>query len=278
MSTQGGSGRIGTGMPQRPGDVHVSLSGEIVSAWQPEKVQAVCLWIQKRQGHGTRVDLALDDRHGHASVSQVIEAADRGQAVMRWNTYDAKRKCSFMGKEDIRGEMVTFGSRQSESYLRVYDKRREAEGKGETVEGPWVRWELEFKKDRANLCTDLLAYLPMEEWREVTVGLLKSCISFRDTTAGASSSDRCRASELAWWRALTEDFKRCRFHVEKTERKLEEVVAWFTQAMGPTMAALYCAAGPEFITKVIESGSQRWKAPHYQLMKKSKPPNRLKPA
>src|SRR5690242_12593653 len=67
-----------------------------------------------------------------------------GQAVMRWNTYDAKRKCSYKGKDDIHGEMVTFGSR---SYLRVYDKRREAEGKGETVEGLWVRWELELKKD-----------------------------------------------------------------------------------------------------------------------------------
>jgi hypothetical protein len=38
--------------------------------------------------------------------------------------------------------------------------------------------------------------------------------------------------------------------------------------MGPTMAALYCAVGPDFLLKVIESGSHRWKPQHFQLMKK----------
>ena len=267
LSTAGGSGRMGTGMPHRHGEIHVSLSGEIVSAWEPEKVQAICRWVREKKGHGTRVDLALDDREGHATVAHVMEAADLGQGVMRWSSYDAKRRCSHKGKDEVQGEMITFGSRQSESYLRVYDKRREAMGKGEGIEGPWVRWELEFKKDRANLCVDFLAYSPIEAWKRFTVGLLKSYISFRDTTADSPAWERCRASELPWWRALTKDFERCRFHVEKTDRKLEEVLAWFSQAMGPTMAALYCVVGPEFLMKVIESGSHRWKAHHFQLMK-----------
>jgi len=271
LSTGGGSGRMGTGMPHRAREVHVSLSGEIVSAWKQEKVQATCRWIKELKGHGTRIDLALDDRTGHATVSHVIAAADAAQAVMRWSTYDAKRQCSYKGQDHIRGEMVTFGSRQSQSYLRVYDKRIEAQVKGEVVDGPWVRWELEFKKERAQLCVNLFAHLPLDEWRECTVGLLKSCISFRDTTADAPAWERCRSSELPWWKALTEDFKRCRFHVETTDRKLEEVLAWFSKAMGPTIAALYCAAGPEWVAKVIESGSSRWKAPHYQLMKQKKP-------
>lgn len=271
LSTGGGSGRMGTGMSHRTREVHVSLSGEIVSAWEPGKVQAICRWINELKGHGTRVDVALDDRAGHATVSHVIAAADAGQAVMRWSTYDAKRRCSYKGQDDIQGEMITFGSRQSESYLHVYDKQREVAGKGETVEGPWVRWELELKKDRAQLCVDLFAHLPLDEWREFTVGLLKSCISFRDTTAEAPAWERCRSSELPWWKALTEGFARCRFHVETTDRKLEEVLAWFSQAMRPTLAALNCAAGPEWMAKVIESGSLRWKPRHYQLMKKQTP-------
>jgi DNA relaxase NicK len=279
LSTGGGSGRMGTGMPHRAREVHVSLSGEIVSAWEPEKVQGICRWVNELKGHGTRVDVALDDRTGHATVSHVIAAADAGQAVMRWRTYDAKRRCSYRGQDDIQGEMVTFGSRQSESYLRVYDKRIEAQGKGETIKGFWVRWELEFKKDRAQLCVNLFAHLPLDEWREFTVGLLKSCISFRDTTADAPAWERCRSPELPWWKALTEGFTRCRFHVGTTDRKLAEVLAWFSQAMGPTMAALYCAAGPEWVAKVIESGSSRWKPRHYQLMKKQTPkrPYLLKP-
>ena len=121
------------------------------------------------------------------------------------------------------------------------------------------RRKLEFKKDRAQLCVDLFAHLPLVEWREFTVGLLKSCISFRETTADAPAWERCRSPELTWWKDLTEGFTQCRFHVTTTDRKLEEVLAWFSQAMGPTMAALYCAAGPEWVAKVIESGSHRWK-------------------
>jgi hypothetical protein len=36
------------------------------------------------------------------------------------------------------------------------------------------------------------------------------------------------------------------------------------------MAALYCAVGPDFLIKVIESGSHRWKAHHFKLMTKRK--------
>jgi hypothetical protein len=42
----------------------------------------------------------------------------------------------------------------------------------------------------------------------------------------------------------------------------------------------YCAVGPEWVAKVIESGSRRWKPHHYQLIKKQTPkrPSLLKTA
>jgi len=273
LSAGGGSGRMGTGMPKRTGEVHVSLSGDIVSRWEAEKVQAICQWVQERNGHGTRMDLALDDRTGHVSVNEVIAAADIGQAVMRWNTYDVRRRCSYKGKEDVHGEMIAFGSRQSESYLRVYDKRREVSEKGEPVDGPWVRWELEFKKERAKLCVEVFAELPIDQWKGFTVGLLKSYISFRETTSDAPSWERCRAKELPWWQALTEGFARCRFHVEKKDRTLEEVLSWFSQAMGPTMAALYSVGGAEWVSKVVQAGAHRWKPHHLQLTQQDGKPS-----
>ena len=105
-------------------------------------------------------------------------------------------------------------------------------GREKRSDGPWVRWELEFKKDRAQLCVDLFAHLPLDEWREFTVGLLKSCISFRDTTADAPAWERCRSPELPWWKALTEGFTRCRFHVGTTNRKLEEVLGMVLTSYG----------------------------------------------
>ena len=72
-------------------------------------------------------------------------------------------------------------------------------------------------------------------------------------------------------RPRVDGFTRRRFQVGTTDRKLEEVLAWFSQAMGPTLAALYCAVGPEWITNVIQAGSSRWTPQHYQFMKKPKP-------
>ena len=46
-----------------------------------------------------------------------------------------------------------------------------------------------------------------------------------------------------------------------TDLKLDEVLAWFCKPWGSRMAALYSAAGPDWLAKVIESGSRRWKPP-----------------
>lgn len=72
---------MGTGMPHRIREVHVSLSGEIVSAWDSENVQSICRWVGELKGHGSRVDVALDDQIGNATVSNVIAAANAGQAA-----------------------------------------------------------------------------------------------------------------------------------------------------------------------------------------------------
>ena len=43
-------------------------------------------------------------------------------------------------------------------------------------------------------------------------------------------------------------------------------IAW--DIVDQLMAAVYCAFQSTFLVNVIESGSHRWKAHHYQLMKK----------
>ena len=51
------------------------------------------------------------------------------------------------------GETIYFGSPQSQTLLRVYDKRLELLTKKRPgAEEYGIRWELEFKQDRAQLC------------------------------------------------------------------------------------------------------------------------------
>src|SRR5436853_2687751 len=75
-----GIGKLGTGAPRRPREIHVDLSAGIVATWSSEKVREVLRWVFNHGGHVTRVDTALDDREALVSVRQVKEAVGGGQA------------------------------------------------------------------------------------------------------------------------------------------------------------------------------------------------------
>src|SRR5579883_1573587 len=62
VGSSSGVGKLGTGAPRKPQEVHVDLSAGIVSTWPLEKVQTVLAWILDQGGHLTRIDYALDDR------------------------------------------------------------------------------------------------------------------------------------------------------------------------------------------------------------------------
>ena len=69
-------------------------------------------------------DLALDDRLGVIDVDGVYEAVAKGHCVSHF------RQCRIIGGLDVhsgadRGKTLALGSRQSESYLRIYDKAAE---------------------------------------------------------------------------------------------------------------------------------------------------------
>jgi phage replication initiation protein len=59
-----GVGKLGTNAPRRPNEIHVDLSGGLVSALTLDQVRVLLKWIHEQQGHVTRMDCALDDRAG----------------------------------------------------------------------------------------------------------------------------------------------------------------------------------------------------------------------
>src|SRR5436853_1313302 len=157
-----GIGKLGTGAPRRPREIHVDLSAGIVATWSSEKVREVLRWVFNHGGHVTRVDTALDDREALVSVRQVKEAVDAGQAVTRAEKFQTV-SASSLRRGASTGETLYFGSGQSQTLLRVYDKRLELQHKGRDEWREYgVRWEVEFKKDRAQACAKAMTYLDLE--------------------------------------------------------------------------------------------------------------------
>ncbi|MEQ1844671.1 MAG: replication initiation factor domain-containing protein [Nitrospira sp.] len=268
LTNQGrhGVGKLGTGASRSLQEVHVDLSAGIVSTWAEDMIRSVLTWVFTRGGHITRMDVALDDRAAGVSIAQIKQAVEAGQAVTRSQKFKVIAGSSLRSGTST-GDTLYFGSRESHTMLRVYDKRLELEQKGrEEAKDYGVRWELELKKDRAQACAKALLTLPPEDWREFLVGILRSYVDFRETTREAEPWEKYRAPLVAWWEALTEGFKRCRLVVEKVQQTFEEVCQWLGESISAMLALVYFRRGEQFLQELIYAGSKKWKARHLAML------------
>ena len=177
----GGLGRIGAAAKWAPREVHVDLSQELISGWTYQKFQAVATWVFEKKGHFGRIDVALDDRNGVIDVDRIYAAVKAGNCVSHF------RQSRLISGLDVgsgldTGKTLCMGSRQSDTYLRIYDKAAEQRAKEKPVEGTWIRWEMEWKAERADAVGMALSGLDQESFQKYIVGVFRSALDFRDCT------------------------------------------------------------------------------------------------
>jgi phage replication initiation protein len=262
-----GVGKLGTGAERAPLEIHVDLSAGIVSSWPPSKVRAVLQWVRKQHGHLTRIDCALDDRNSTVPLTTIKQAIDAGQCVTRADRLQVIASSS-IHKGTPQGETLYVGSPHSQTMLRIYDKRAELQTKGRADwESHGVRWELQLKQDRAQVCGQVLAHIEESDWLEFIIGVLRSYVDFRDTSREELDDDRYRSPLLGWWKELTEDFRKGRLVIEKETQSIPKVKRWVKQSVAP-MLAVICAHHPDgqaWLEKQIISAVRRWKTKHRAL-------------
>ena len=272
ISAQGprGVGKLGTGAPRRPRELHVDLSAGIVSTWSLDKVQQILRWVKEKQGHVTRIDCALDDRAPLVPIATILTAVKAGHCVTRVERLQTIES-GLIHRAGKTGETLYFGSPQSQTMLRIYDKRLELQAKQrEDWQAYGIRWELELKKERAQVCAQCLVNLDETDWREFLVGVLRSYVDFRATTPGASDEERYRAPLLDWYAELTEGFMKGRLVVEKDEQTLPKVKRWISASVAPMLAVICASPGGEtWLHNEIVEGVDRWKDKHRRLVKRT---------
>lgn len=258
---------IYTGKPQAPREVHVDITGGITGGWSYEFIQSVFRFVRDHKGKVGRLDIAFDDTESAVSVAMVEEAVRRGQAVKRSKQWQKIEKGDD-SNESI-GHTLYLGSRQSDTFLRVYDKAKQLRAQRRECLGSWVRWELEIKHHRAEVCGTVLAAIDEAQFREWAVGLLRSAVDFRDTTYEHEAWERYRAPLLPWWEALTAGFAKARLAMARVQKKIEDVKQWAAQSLAPMLAVLVASreAGQAWLEQmIVEAGPSRWKQKHYDLL------------
>ncbi len=139
-------------------------------------------------GHMTRADFAIDDYEKRFTYERMKDIVASGAIVSRWRKWQFLETGRLLSGER-RGWTLYLGSRNSEAMVRIYDKAGE-----QGVKGPWVRFEMEYKKDTADAACR--AYL--REGSEVVKDQIAR--SMRFVMPIASDSNRARWPVASWWR------------------------------------------------------------------------------
>ena len=273
-SASRGVGKLGTRAPRAPLEVHVDLSGGIVAPWPTGKVRTVLQWILKQDGHLTRLDCAFDDRNSCVPLSTIRQAIEVGQCVTRADRMQ-RISSSSIHKATPSGETLYLGSPQSQTLLRIYDKRLESQSKAARglagVRHP-VGVGVE-KGSRPGLWTGPV--LPGgNRLARIHGGVLRGYVDFRATTRDEEDEFRYRAPLLDWWLLLTDGFKKGRLVVGEGRADVTQGETLGESVRGarcwPSSVRQIPVGQPGWRNKSSRART-RWKAPHRRLAKQEEP-------
>lgn len=129
----------------------VDIPGKACSLFSDKLERVVRDVIEAGRGQFSRVDTAVDysTENGSLLLDELGDLA-------------AGRQFSRAGgnNKTTEGHQVTLGKRESDTYVRIYDKGAQTGGEW----GRWIRFEAEFKKDRARALTR--SFLDSDDWTD----------------------------------------------------------------------------------------------------------------
>lgn len=192
----------------------------------------------------SRVDVAFD--HAMFTPAEVAGwARDRNCRTRAQRIrFDSKIK----GADD-EGDKLTIGSRASEQYLRVYDRRG------------FTRMELELKGNMARAFRDVLLSAD-EVFKRTAVGMLRQFVDFVDA---AATSNISRAPLLPAWASFTEELERVRIRVVGAVQPTVDRVVHFIEHQVAATLYTYARLGYS-VGELLQNGRRRLKARHRSLL------------
>lgn len=220
-----------------------------------------------KHGHFTRADIALDDFNAKFyTISDIVDMFDACRVVSKWKSW--KHVYEKINSDNfLLGNTVYCGSRQSEIYLRIYDKQLEQSKGNNKINIPWVRWELEFKGERVNEMAN--RFVAMDNLSDVFLGVLSNY--FRIIDLDDSNRSRCSVSEK--WLSFIGEIEKLTLYVSKPEHTIAEKEDWLYRSIAPTLTGVFISKGGDmdFIYSLLENGSRRMKQPLREQVMRENP-------
>lgn len=221
--------------------VHVSMSGDGCRSYFGKKSPSLLiLRIKQYKGTFSRVDCAIDDIGAeYFSVQDVIDHTKNNEVISKWRNVSVKQEFGISTLEKT-SDIIYFGSMQSNTFLRVYDKRLEQEAKGIACLSDWVRWEVVYRDEKADALIDQLITYNFD-LGAVVVGVLSYYL--RIAIANPLDSNRSRWDTLPLWARFVDGVAQLRLAIIKAERTIDGIKDWLDRQVMPSLSAILEAEG-----------------------------------
>lgn len=205
----------------------------------------VCSEVIKNYGRFSRIDIAFDDYKGLLDLEKIYEASRNGS----WSGKFKKTRQieQHNSKGETFGKTVCFGSRKSDTYLRIYDK-----GKQQKTDVHWIRCEFEIKNEKANNAIAL--YLNCCDLGKVYFGLLKNYLMFK---IPSSDSNKSRWKIEPWWEDFLGDAEKVKIGSPRKDKAVSSTSDWLRNQCSLAIYESYQEGGVEFILELLAIGASK---------------------
>lgn len=260
------------GGTSQKGTVSLQLSARALefynSRLQGELLSLVKMWVEKLNAEATRLDHAFDDRGGRVVYERVKQAFIEKSVVRR------ARAKAITGERPLGGEgwTISSGSRNSGKYVRIYDKAAERRQRvGESVAGPWVRAEVEYK--------GVIARQVLKEWikadfsSKCAVGFLRGAIDFRVKRDDKAKS---RWPMADWWAAFIGEAQARVVGLRQQASTLDSKAKWLKEQVSKSLAEV-AEVQADFVQQMLGYGRERMQSSDWRQVRAAKEAGMLNP-
>lgn len=213
--------------------VHVSMSGQGCREWEFMTGLTInwLIWaLVENKATFSRLDLAVDDHKGYFTIKQIKRYVKDRLLQSKFKSAISIEKLSIKDGK-TQGETIYFGSESSRIRIRMYDKAAEQE-----VGGHWVRTEVQFRDERA----DIIAAKIAEDTPIGTAikGVLGNYLRFLQKGKG---KNRSRWKTAAFWERFLGEVEPIKLYVRKPEATIDNKIVHMYKQYSRTMAMIVIA-------------------------------------
>ena len=244
----------------KPGELRVTMSGKYLDYVDMVQLAGYLSIVSGVYGlRCSRFDVALDDHEKQIPLSLIEEAR---KCRNFFNVLTTSVVVSDDTVENTYGQTIYFGSRQSNAFMRCYDKT--VESKGKRIGN---RWESEFHDKKADRY--LKEWLSAMESNERTaskllVSMVLGTVDFRNRwkEGAGREKNRDRCPLLPWFDEMCRMLESVpvRLRIARPEQSLQRTVDWLKRSVAPSLASTAKALGIHFggfLGDLIKDGEHR---------------------